>query len=90
MLNLDSSTRFKKDNKACIKRKYNMLLLQEAVDILRKPTPLPVKNKDHILIGNYAGCRECHILPDWLLIYQISDTDLYLVRTGTHADLYGK
>ena len=51
--------------------------------------PLAEKHKDHSLIGNYKGCRECHITPDWLLIYEISDDEiiLYLTRTGTHSDL---
>ena len=53
------------------------------------PTPLPPKNKDHPLLGNYTGNRECHITPDWLLIYRINNNELYLVRTGTHADLFG-
>lgn len=89
MLELNASTKFKRDYKICQKRKYNLSLLQEAVDTLRVPASLPAKNKDHGLTGNYAGCRECHILPDWLLIYRINENELYLVRTGTHADLFG-
>jgi mRNA interferase YafQ len=52
--------------------------------------PLPAKNKDHPLSGDYAGCRECHITPDWLLIYETTDKELvlYLLRTGTHSDLF--
>ena len=48
------------------------------------------KNKDYALVGNYAGCRECHIQPDWLLIYEISNNELilYLTRTGSHSDLF--
>lgn len=88
MLNLSASTKFKKDYKLCIKRGYNPNLLQAAIDTLRIPAPLPPKNKDHGLSGNYMGCRECHILPDWLLIYRIEGENLYLVRTGTHADLF--
>ena len=51
---------------------------------------LPEKNKDHALLGNYEGCRECHITPDWLLVYEIDNEDLilYLTRTGTHSDLF--
>lgn len=89
MLKLNTSTKFKKDYKLCIKRGYNLALLQTAVDTLRIPAALSPKNKDHPLSGNYTGCRECHILPDWLLIYQITDEDLYLVCTGSHADLFG-
>ena len=89
MLNLNTSTKFKKDYKLCMKRGYNMNLLMQIVNILRIPTTLPAKNKDHVLSGNYAGTRECHIMPDWLLIYKIENNDLYLIRTGTHSDLFG-
>lgn len=51
--------------------------------------PLPPRNREHGLTGDLAGCRECHILPDWLLIYRVEGDELYLVRTGTHSDLLG-
>ncbi len=89
MLNLNASTAYKKDLKLCKKRGYNLTLLNDVINTLLIPEPLPFKNKDHSLSGNPAGKRECHILPDWLLIYQIDDNELYLVRTGTHADLFG-
>lgn len=89
MLNVRYSTRFKKDFKACVKRGYKMALLQQAIDTLRIPAPLPAKNRDHNLSGNYSGYRECHIEPDWLLIYKQDDAELKLDRTGTHADLFG-
>lgn len=89
MLNVRYSTRFKKDFKACIKRGYKMTLLQQAIDTLRIPAPLPAKNGDHNLIGNYSGYRECHIEPDWLLIYKQDGNELKLDRTSTHADLFG-
>lgn len=89
MLNVRYSTRFKKDFKTCVKRGYKMELLQQAIDTLRIPTPLPVKNRDHNLSGNYSGYRECHIDPDWLLIYKQTEDELKLDRTGTHADLFG-
>ena len=89
MLKLNSSTQFKKDYKTCMKRHYNMDLLQAVIDVLRVPDTLPQKNRDHNLTGNYTGCRECHIQPDWLLIYRQTDTELYLVATGTHSDLFG-
>ncbi len=88
MLKLNTSTKFKKDYKLCQKRGYNINLLQNVVNTLRIPAPLPPKNKDHNLSGNYSSCRECHIQPDWLLIYRISDDELYLVRIGSHADLF--
>lgn len=83
------STRFKKDFKTCVKRGYKMALLQQAIDTLRIPSTLPTKNRDHNLSGNYSGYRECHIEPDWLLIYKQIDNELRLDRTGTHADLFG-
>lgn len=89
MLDVRYSTKFKKDFKTCVKRGYKMPLLQQIVDILRIPDVLPPKNRDHNLSGNYSGYRECHIEPDWLLIYQQEDNVLLLYRTGTHSDLFG-
>ncbi len=82
--------RFKQDLKIARKRGYNLSLLGEVVDMLSEGLTLPAKYKDHSLVGNYSGCRECHITPDWLLIYEISEGDLilYLTRTGTHSDLF--
>ncbi|MDL2301038.1 type II toxin-antitoxin system YafQ family toxin [Lachnospiraceae bacterium OttesenSCG-928-D06] len=88
MLNIRYSTKFKKDFKTCVKRGYKMLLLHQAIDTLRIPAPLPEKNRDHNLSGNYSGYRECHIAPDWLLIYIQTDEELKLDRTGTHSDLF--
>lgn len=81
---------FKKDLKLAIKRGYNMDLIGFVVDTLAEGNPLPKKYKDHSLTGSYKGCRECHITPDWLLIYEISNDELilYLTRTGTHSDLF--
>ena len=90
MLDLRYSTKFKKDFKTCVKRGYKMDLLQQVIDILRIPESLPPKNKDHRLTGNYNDYKECHIEPDWLLIYQYNNSELLLYRTGTHSDLFGK
>ena len=81
---------FRKDYKLILRRGYNTALLEEVVDILASGKPLPDKYRDHELTGNFAGCRECHIKPDWLLIYQIREEELilYLTRTGTHSDLF--
>jgi addiction module toxin, RelE/StbE family len=89
MLDVRYATKFKKDFKTCVKRNYEISLLQQAIDTLIIPAPLPTKNKDHNLSGNYSGYRECHIQPDWLLIYQQTDIELLLYRTGSHADLFG-
>ena len=82
--------KFKKDLKAVIKRGYNIALLEVVVDTLASGQELPMKYKDHALIGNYKGCRECHITPDWLLIYEVDGNELilYLTRTGSHSDLF--
>ena len=90
MLNVRYSSRFKKDFKLCVKRQYDLAALQQIIDTLRIPELLPPQNADHNLTGNYAGYRECHIKPDWLLIYQQDQQELLLYRTGTHADLFGK
>lgn len=82
--------RFKKDLKSVIKRGYNIDLLGIVVDTLAAGQELPAKYKDHALIGNYKWCRECHITPDWLLVYEVDGNELilYLTRTGSHSDLF--
>lgn len=82
--------RFKKDLKLIRRRGYDLSLIGTVVDMLAAGCELPEKYKDHSLTGNFIGCRECHITPDWLLIYEISDGELilYLTRTGTHSDLF--
>lgn len=88
MLKLSTTSRFNKDLKLCQKRNYDLNLLFQVINTLRIPNPLPAQNKDHDLKGNFTGKRECHISPDWLLIYTISDDELMLYRTGTHSDLF--
>lgn len=67
-----------------------MSLLTDTIKMLAAGETLPKRYKDHPLKGDYIGCRECHITPDWLLIYEISQGELilYLTRTGTHSDLF--
>lgn len=86
------TTQFKKDYKLAIKRGLKMELLENIISALAMGETLPEKNKDHALTGNWVGHRECHILPDWLLIYRIEDNVLVLTlaRTGTHSDLFKK
>ena len=90
MLKLQISTKFRKDYKRIKKRGYNLSLLQDVLDKLCAKEPLEPKYRDNALSGSYKGFRECHIQPDWLLIYAIDDDRLILVasRTGTHADLF--
>ena len=84
------TTKFQKDVKRLQKRGYDMTLLTAIIKKLAAGETLPVKNRDHALLGDHAGCRECHVTPDWLLIYEIEDDKLilYLTRTGTHSDLF--
>ncbi|MCD8091994.1 MAG: type II toxin-antitoxin system YafQ family toxin [Bacteroides sp.] len=81
---------FKKDLKRCQKRGYNLELLHRAITLLQETGSLPAEYKAHILSGQYSGCWECHIKPDWLLIWQQDDKELTLLflNTGTHPDLF--
>ena len=90
MLEIILSNRFKKDLKLIAKRGHNLDLLNDVVELLARQEPLPDKNRDHSLTGNYIGYRECHIQPDWLLIYCVDGDELmlFLSRTGTHSDLF--
>ncbi|MCL1851848.1 MAG: type II toxin-antitoxin system YafQ family toxin [Peptococcaceae bacterium] len=84
------TTRFRKDYKLMEKRNLNMSLLDEIIAKLAQGISLPASNRDHSLTGDYSGHRECHITPDWLLIYRI-EVDvlvLSLTRTGSHSDLF--
>lgn len=87
-----TTTQFKKDYKLAIKRGLEINLLEQVVASLANGKKLPAKNKDHTLTGNWIGHRECHILPDWLLIYRIEENVLVLTltRTGSHSELFGK
>ena len=89
MLDLKFGSQFKRDRRLCVKRGYDMDLLAAVVDTLRIPAALPPKNRAHDLTGNWAGYQECHISPDWLLIYRVEGNELWIARTGTHADLFG-
>ncbi len=90
MLNVILSNRFKKDLKTAAKRGYDLDLLDTVINTLAMQQPLPEKNRDHALIGDYIGFRECHISSDWLLVYRVDGDDLilFLSRTGTHSDLF--
>lgn len=90
MLTIKYQAAFKKDYKRIVKRGYDMRLLEKVIELLANQKRLPEKNRDHQLSGDYAGCRECHITPDWLLIYEVADEELilYLTRTGSHSDLF--
>ena len=86
------SKNFKKQLKKVIKQGKNIDKLLNVVEILSKGEILDIKYKDHILFDNkyYRNCRECHIEPDWLLVYNYNNDELilYLVETGSHSDLF--
>ena len=88
MLNVVFKSRFKKDLKRLKSSNRDEGELLAVIALLANETPLDEKLRDHNLIGNYTGCRECHIKPDWLLVYQVTETDLLLVRTGSHSELF--
>lgn len=86
------TTQFKRDYKTAAKRHLPISLLDEVIVLLANGEPLPEKYRDHALSGNWSCFRECHIQPDWLLIYRIENDILVLTltRTGTHSDLFDK
>ena len=91
-LTVKFTTQFRKDYKLAMKRGLRIALLEEVVERLAMGEPLPEKNRDHALTGDWVGHRECHIQPDWLLVYRVQNDVLVLTlaRTGTHSDLFGK
>ena len=86
------TTRFQKDLKLMQRRGYDMSLIADVIKLLAEGETLPARYHDHQLTGSYKECRECHITPDWLLIYEIDEDTLYLylTRTGSHSDLFKK
>ena len=90
MLKIKYTAKFRKEIKMCIRQGRSMPKFRRIILALCAGEPLLPHNKDHKLSGDYAGYRECHIEPDWWLIYKQSDEQLILYRTGTHADLFGK
>ncbi len=90
MLTLETTSKFDKDIQRMEKRNMELSLIKEVVQTLLEGNPLAEKYRDHALSGNYVGFRECHILPDWSLIYTIDRKRLVLIafRTGSHADLF--
>ena len=84
------TNKFRQDLKLCQKRGYNMQAITDVIKKLAAGETLLPQNRDHELSGIYKGFRECHIQPDWLLVYRINNNDLilFLSRTGTHSDLF--
>ena len=90
MLNLSFTSRAKKDLKLMEKRGNDANKFWVLIGLLVQQKTLPEHYRDHALTGNYSGSRDCHIEPDWLLIYRVEDRTLYVERTGTHSDLFKK
>lgn len=87
MKSLRLTTRFRRDLKRIKRRNLKHERLTTIVDALREDRTLSPRHRDHALSGEWEDCRECHIAPDWLLIYQ-TDDEVVLIRTGSHADLF--
>ena len=86
---IEQTNLFKRQVKLAKKRGLNIDKLQIVIQCLIKDSSLAAEYRDHKLVGNFGGCRECHIEPDWLLIYRFTnDGGLELVETGSHADLF--
>lgn len=88
MLHIQYKNLFEKDLDRAKKRGKNIEKLKEVIRLLAADLPLPAQYRDHLLIGNYKHRRECHIEPNWLLIYKKEINTLILERTGTHSDLF--
>lgn len=92
MLTIKVTSRFKKELRRAVKRGLDEEKLKTIIKMIAAQRPLPPEIKDHELIGNFKGFRECHIQSDWLLVYKIKESELVLSleRTGTHADIFKK
>ncbi len=88
MRSIRRDTQFKRDVKRALKRNKDISKLKKIINLLVNAEKLPLENSDHQLRGTLKDCRECYIEPDWLLIYRIEGSELCLVRTGTHSDLF--
>ena len=90
MYKLRFTTKFQRNLKLMKKRGKDLNKLNEVLELLVKGQELPMKYNDHSLIGNFIGCRECHIEPDWLLVYEVVNNELIIIltATGTHSDLF--
>jgi mRNA interferase YafQ len=84
------TTRFLKDTKLAARRGQDLKKLDAVILLLANQSELPANLRDHPLSGDWAHHRECHVAPDWLLIYKIQGDELFLVRTGTHSDLFAR
>ena len=84
------ATSFRCDVKRLLRQGGELSLLEAVVETLVAQQTLDARYRDHPLVGNWKGYRECHLQPDWLLIYRVTDDELQLVRTGSHAELFNR
>jgi mRNA interferase YafQ len=88
MRTIRRTSQFKRDVKRMQRQGREVDKLKRVLEALVKGQPLAAKYRDHVLVGQYKGTRECHIEPDWLLIYDLAETEIILIRTGSHSDLF--
>jgi len=88
MKTIRRTSQFKRDVRRMQRHGKDMGKLKGALQTLVKGEPLPALHRDHVLVGQYRGTRECHIEPDWLMIYELAETEIVLIRTGSHSDLF--
>jgi mRNA interferase YafQ len=88
MKTIRRTSQFKQDVKRMQRRGKDLEKLKRVLEILVKGKELAQKYRDHVLVGQYKGTRECHIEPDWLLIYELAESEIVLIRTGSHSDLF--
>ena len=88
MKTIRRTSQFKRDVKRMQRQGREVEKLKRVLEALVKGEPLAVKHQDHVLVGQYKGTRECHVEPDWLLIYESAETEIVLIRTGSHSDLF--
>mgnify|MGYP001813096006 FL=1 len=88
MKTIRRTSQFKRDIKRMQRQGREVEKLKRVLEALVKGEPLAAKHRDHVLVGQYKGTRECHIEPDWLLIYEVGETEIVLIRTGSHSDLF--
>ena len=82
------TSRFKRDVKRMHRQGRDLEKLKSVLEALVKGEPLAQRYRDHVLVRQYKGTRECHIEPDWLLVYELGETEIVLIRTGSHSDLF--
>ena len=82
------TSRFKRDVKRMQRQGKKLEKLKRVLETLVEGEPMAAEYRDHVLVGQYKGTRECHIEPDWLLIYELAETEIVLIRTGSHSDLF--